>query len=310
MQLIRGQHNLRPAHRGCVATIGNFDGVHLGHQAVFAALRQKAESFGVPATVIIFEPQPMEYFHAENVPARLTRLREKLAALKDCQIERVLLLEFSPHLASMPAEAFVQQVLIEGLAIRHLFVGDDFRFGRGRTGDYSLLQEEGGRHGFSVQDLHTIEHDNSRISSTRIRQALAEGDFSTAEWCLGRPYRICGRVAHGNKKGRTIGFPTLNLDLHRRVSPLDGVFAVRVRGLEQEPIPGVANVGTRPTLDGESKQLLEVHLFDFSREVYGEHVAVEFVQRIRDEQKFESFSELQQQIQLDARMARDLFGLE
>ena len=204
MQFIRGQHNLRPEHQGCVATIGNFDGVHLGHQAVFEALKKKAREYGVPATVIIFEPQPMEYFHIQDVPARLTRLREKLAAIKNCQIDRVLLLEFGPHLASMEAGEFVQRVLIEGLAIRHLFVGDDFRFGKGRKGNYGLLQEEGGKHGFSVEDLHTIEHENFRISSTRIRQALAEGDFLTAEQCLGRPYQICGRVAHGNKKGRTI----------------------------------------------------------------------------------------------------------
>ena len=309
MQLIRGQHNLRPEHRGCVATIGNFDGVHLGHQAVFEALKKKARVYGVPETVIIFEPQPMEYFHVKDVPARLTRLREKLAAIKNCQIGRVLLLEFGPHLAGMEAGEFVQRVLIEGLAIRHLFVGDDFRFGKGRKGDYRLLREEGKKHDFSVEDLHTIEHESFRISSTRIRQALAEGDFLTAERCLGRPYQICGRVAHGNKKGRTIGFPTLNLDLHRRVSPLDGVFAVRVSGLEQTPVPGVANVGTRPTLDGESKQLLEVHLFDFSGDVYGEHVAVEFVQRLRNEQKFESFAQLQQQIQLDAKLAREIHGL-
>ena len=289
MELIRGQHNLRAQHRGCVATIGNFDGVHVGHKAVFSALKEKAEEFGVPATVIVFEPQPMEYFHAKNVPARLTRLREKLAALAENEIDRVLLLEFGPHLASMSASEFIQQILVDGLSIHHLFVGDDFRFGKGREGDFSLLQQEGEKHGFSVEDLHTIEHENSRVSSTRIRLALAEGDFITAEQCLGRPYQICGRVAHGNKKGRTIGFPTLNIDLHRRVSPLDGVFAVRVKGLGDAALPGVANVGTRPTLDGESKQLLEVHIFDFSRQVYGEHVAVEFVERIRDEKRFASF---------------------
>lgn len=309
MQLIRGQYNLRTEHRGCVATIGNFDGVHLGHQRVFSALMERAKAFDVPATVIIFEPQPMEYFHVEQTPARLTRLREKLATIADCGIDRVLLLEFGPHLAGMPAEEFIQAVLVNGLAIKHLFVGDDFRFGRKRGGDFSLLQQAGAQHGFKVENMNTISLEENRISSTRIRLALERGDFVSAESCLGRPYQICGRVAHGNKRGRTIGFPTLNVNLHRLVSPLQGVFAVRVRGLDEQALPGVANVGSRPTVDGESQQLLEVHVFDFERQVYGEHVAVEFVERLRDEQKFESFSDLRSQIQLDADRAREFFGL-
>jgi len=309
MQLIRGQYNLRTEHQGCVATIGNFDGVHLGHQAVFSALQERAKSFAVPATVIVFEPQPMEYFHVEQTPARLTRLREKLAAMADCGIDRVLLLEFGPHLAAMPAEEFIQTVLVNGLGIKHLIVGDDFRFGRKRGGDFTLLQQAGDQHGFEVEDMNTISHKENRISSTRIRLALEQGDFTSAESCLGRPYQICGRVAHGDKRGRTIGFPTLNVNLHRLVSPLHGVFAVRVKGLDEQALPGVANVGSRPTVDGEPQQLLEVHIFDFARQVYGEHVAVEFVERLRDEQKFESFSDLQSQIQLDADRAREFFGL-
>ena len=309
MQLIRGQYNLRQEHLGCVATIGNFDGVHLGHQAVFAALQEQATALGVPATVIIFEPQPMEYFHVENTPARLTRLREKLAAIADCGIQHVLMLEFGPHLAGMPAENFIQDVLVGGLGIKHLFVGDDFRFGKQRGGDFSMLQQAGEQHGFQVENMNTISHADDRISSTRIRLSLAEGDFATAESCLGRPYQICGRVAHGNEKGRTIGFPTLNVNLHRRVSPLLGVFAVKVKGLEDQALPGVANVGTRPTLEGDPQQLLEVHLFNFDRQVYGEHVAVEFVERLRDEKKFASFADLQHQIELDADRARELFRL-
>ena len=309
MQLIRGEYNLRTEHQHCVASIGNFDGVHLGHQAVFSAMQERSKALGVPATVIIFEPQPMEYFHLVQTPARLTRLREKLAAIADCGIDRVLMLEFGHHLAGMEANEFIDTVLVNGLAIRHLFVGDDFRFGKGRGGDFSLLQQAGETHGFQVEDMNTISHKDARISSTRIRQLLAEGDFASAKSCLGRPYRICGRVAHGNERGRTIGFPTLNVNLHRRVSPLHGVFAVKVNGLEEQALPGVANVGTRPTLDGESQQLLEVHVFDFDRQVYGEHVAVEFVERLRDEKKFDSFADLQRQIQLDAATARAIFGL-
>ncbi len=310
MQLIRGQYNLRPEHRDCVVTIGNFDGVHLGHQAVFSALQERAMAIDAPATVVIFEPQPMEYFHVDRAPARLTRLREKLAAIAGCGIQRVLLLEFGHLLAGMPAEEFIDNVLVDGLAANHLLVGDDFRFGKGRSGDFSLLQQAGKQYGFQVEDMNTLSHKDARISSTRIRTALTKGDFATAESCLGRPYQICGRVAHGNKRGRTIGFPTLNIYLHRRVSPLLGVFAVKVRGFEEQVLPGIANVGSRPTLDGESQQLLEVHLFDFDRQVYGEHVAVEFVERLRNEKRFESFPELQRQILLDAVRAHELFELQ
>lgn len=306
MELVRGQHNLHARHRGCAATIGNFDGVHLGHQAVFNALREKAAQMGVSSTVILFEPQPMEFFLPQKAPSRLTRLREKLMHVGSCGIDRVVLLEFHQRLASLTAEEFIQQVLVGGLAIRHLYVGDDFRFGRERKGDFSLLQEAGEKQGFSVQGMDTISHDDRRISSTRIREALAVGDFPTAERCLGRPYQICGRVGRGTQRGRTIGFPTLNVNLHRRVSPVQGVFAVQVQGLHDEDLPGVANVGTRPTVDGKGNPLLEVHLFDFDRQVYGTRVGVTFVNKIRDEKKFSSFDELQQQILLDASRARKI----
>jgi riboflavin kinase/FMN adenylyltransferase len=309
MQLVRGTHNLRPAHRGCVATIGNFDGVHLGHQAVFAALQARARDMGLPAVVITFEPQPLEYFRPSEAPARLTRLREKLAAIADSGIDRVLLLEFGPHLAALSAEAFIQQVLVDGLDIRHLYVGDDFRFGHGRSGDFGLLQQAGKAHGFGVESLHSVIHLDERVSSTGIRQALAAGDLQRAAHWLGRPYAICGRVAHGNKRGRSIGFPTLNVDLHRRVSPLRGVYAVRLSGLDDKPLPGVANVGNRPTVTGDDRFLLEVHLFDFDRQVYGAHVAVEFVAHIREERKFASFDELREQIQVDAAKAREILGI-
>ncbi len=309
MQLIRGQHNLRASHRGCVATIGNFDGVHLGHQAVFRALRDKAAEYGLPATVILFEPQPMEFFRPEQAPARLTRLREKLIHIRACGIDRVLLLEFNGSLAELEAAAFVKRILVDGLGIRHLYVGDDFRFGRGRQGDFSLLRARGEEYGFGVESMDTVCHDDCRISSTRIRQALEVGDFATAEACLGRSYQICGRVGHGNRRGRTIGFPTLNINLHRRVSPLTGVFAVRVQGLAEGDLPGVANIGTRPTVDGEGRPLLEVHLFDFDRQVYGRQVGVSFVSRIREERRFPSFDDLKQQILKDAADARRILGI-
>lgn len=309
MRIIRGLHNLRPEDRGCVATIGNFDGVHVGHRAVFQRLRTRGRELGLPSTVITFEPQPLEYFAPGAAPARLTRLREKLSALQAVGIERVVLLQFGPRLAQMTAQAFVAQLLIDGLGVQFLLVGDDFRFGRGRAGDFALLREIGSVQGFDVEDLHTITHGEERISSTRIREALSRGDLGNARHLLGRPYAICGRVAHGHKRGRTIGYPTANLNMHRRVSPLRGVFAVMVDGVGERSLPGVANIGTRPTVNGDHRYLLEVHLFDFSGDIYGRHARVEFRLKLRDEKKFDSFDELRQQIDLDATAAREFLGV-
>ena len=307
MRLIRGLHNLRAADRGCVATIGNFDGVHLGHRAVFQRLLARGRQLGLPATVITFEPQPMEFFAADAAPARLTRLREKIAASAADDIERIMLLEFGHRLAAMDAETFIRRLLIDGLGARFLLVGDDFRFGHNRQGDFALLQAAGREHGFTVEDLHTIKLGDERVSSTRIREALARGDLEQARHLLGRPYRICGRVAHGDERGRSIGFPTANINLHRRRSPLRGVFAVEVHGLDQGPLPGVANIGKRPTVQG-TEERLEVHLFDFDRTIYGAHLAVEFRLRLRDEQRFESFQALKTQIGRDAAAAREFLG--
>lgn len=309
MLLIRGLHNLRAAHRDCVATIGNFDGVHLGHQAVLASLTARAQAAGVPSLVITFEPQPMEYFRPAQAPARLTRLREKLEAIEACGVDRVLLIRFNAAFAAIAAEDFVRRILVERLGIRHLYVGDDFRFGRGRAGDFALLATMGREYGYGVESLETVVEDDCRVSSTRIREALQRGDMAHAARCLGRRYRICGKVAHGNKRGRTIGFPTLNVALLRRETPLLGVFAVLVLGVAEQPWPGVANIGVRPTLDGEGRLLLEVHLFDFAGDLYGRHVEVDFVERIRDERKFESFDALREQIERDAQRAREIHGL-
>lgn len=309
MQLVRGLHNLRPEHRGCVATIGNFDGVHLGHQSVFRHLMEKGDELNLPTTVITFEPQPQELFRPAGAPARLTRLREKLLAIAATGVQRVVVLEFNRRLAAMAAEGFIKELLVEGLGVRFLSVGDDFRFGRERRGDFALLRRMGGIYGFEVEDMNTYKLDADRVSSTRIRELLSQGDFVTAGEYLGRPYRICGRVAHGDKRGRSIGFPTMNINLHRRVSPLNGVYAVQVEGLGGgPPRQGVANIGVRPTVAGGQRYLLEVHLFDFQRSVYGAHVSVEFVRKLRDEMRFENFEALRRQILRDTAAARKILG--
>ncbi len=303
MELIRGLHNLKARHRGCAATIGNFDGVHLGHQAVLGQLAQKAAELGSPSTVILFEPQPQEFFQPQAAVGRLMRLREKLLALRRYAVDRVLCLRFNAHLAAMDAEEFIRRVLIEGLAVRYLVVGDDFRFGHGRRGDFGTLQRAGQAHGFPVVPMHTFGVEHGRASSTRIRAALAAGDLALAEKLLGRTFRLSGRVAHGDKRGRAIGVPTANIYLHRRATPLTGVYVVEVFGPEHEPLAGVANIGTRPTVGG-TRSLLEVHIFDFAEEIYGRYVEVEFLHKLRDEQRFDSFELLVARIRRDIEEAR------
>jgi len=307
MELIRGVHNLRPRHRGCVATIGNFDGVHLGHQAVLGQLAQKADELALPATVMVFEPQPQEFFAPQRAPARLTRLREKLQALRRMGVDRVLCVRFDARFAAQSAEEFIDRLLLDGLGVRYVTVGDDFRFGQGRRGDFAMLQQAGRTHGFQVVNMHTFSIDGSRVSSTRVRQALADGDLAQAEKLLGRPYRMSGRVAQGHKRGRSIGFPTANIHLHRKTTPIHGVYAVEVFGLDEEPLAAVANVGNRPTVDG-TRSLLEVHLFDFDQDIYGRYVQAEFKHWIRAERRFESFDALKDQIALDAAEAREYFA--
>lgn len=307
LELIRGLHNLQPRHRGCVATIGNFDGVHLGHQAVLGQLADEADRLGLPSLVMIFEPQPEEFFAPERAPARLTRLREKLMALRRYAAERVLCVRFDARFAALSAQAFIEDILVARLGVRYLVVGDDFRFGHRRAGDFAMLREAGARLGFQVVNMHTFVVDGERVSSTRIRRALAAGDLAGAEKLLGRPYRMCGRVAHGDKRGRGFGFPTANIHLHRRNTPVRGVFAVELFGVEGEPVAGVANVGTRPTVDG-TRTLLEVHLFDFDRDIYGAYVNVSFLHKLRDEMRFDSFDALTAQIAADVAAARTWFA--
>jgi len=306
MELIRGLHNLRASHRGCVATIGNFDGVHLGHQAVIGQLAETAQSLALPTAVITFEPQPLEYFAPTKVPARLTRLREKLQALRRFAVDRVLCIRFDEHFAALSAEEFIERVLVDGLAVRYLVVGDDFHFGAGRRGNFSMLADAGRHHGFQVVNMHTFNIDGERVSSTRIRTALAMGDLAGAAKLLGRPYRMCGRVAHGDKIGRTLGVPTANIHLHRKQTPVSGIFVVELFGLAGEPLPGVASVGTRPTVNG-TRPLLEVHLLDFDGDLYGAYVSVNFLLKLRDEKRFDTVEEMRRQILVDIEHAREYF---
>lgn len=309
MRLIRGLHNLRLSHRGGAVTIGNFDGLHRGHRAVLEQLKKRAAQKQLATTVMTFEPTPQEYFSPQTAPPRLQRLRDKLAMLQDLGIDQVLCLRFGRQLAQLGADEFVSRILVDGLHVRYLVVGDDFRFGKDRTGDFAYLQRVGRERDFEVVSTRTFVDSNARVSSTRVRQALEAGDLATANQLLGHSFRICGRVAHGQKRGRSIGFPTANIRLHRAATPVKGVFAVRVHGLGLQPVAGVANVGTRPTVDG-SHWVLEVHLFDFDADIYGRYVDVEFRKKLRDEKKFESFEALKQQIQLDAEQARQFLASE
>ncbi|MGR6035913.1 MAG: bifunctional riboflavin kinase/FAD synthetase [Candidatus Nitrosoglobus sp.] len=305
-KLIRGLYNLRPQHLGSVATIGNFDGVHLGHEAVLRQLIAKAAELQRPSLLITFEPPPDEFFTPEKAPARLTRFREKLQVLCPSPVNWVLCLRFNLSLASMEAKDFIRVVLVERLGIRYLIAGDDFRFGRGRQGDFTLLQKAGKHYGFGVAHMHTFYLEGERVSSTRIRKALAHGDLIEAEKLLGRPYSMSGRVIRGDKRGRTLGFPTANIKLHRRKIPLNGVFAVKVYGLGS-PLPGVANLGVRPTIDGR-RPLLEIHLLNFEGDLYRRYVQVNFLHQLRQEERFESLSALRQQIGKDCAAARNFFA--
>lgn len=304
MQLVRGLHNLRPRHRGCVATIGNFDGVHRGHQAILARLRKRAAELGLPSCVVIFEPQPREFFAPDKAPARLTRLREKLCLLEQQGIDQVLCLAFNRRLRELSAAEFVHAVLVEGLAVRHLEVGDDFRFGCDRAGDFDFLLRAGAAEGFSVEAATTIEVDGQRVSSTRLREVLARGDLQAAQALLGRPFSLTGRIVHGQKLGRQLGAPTANVQLKRRSTPLSGVYMVSLV-LDGSPHPGVANIGMRPSVRSDGQPHLEVHLLDLQADLYGRRVQVVFHHKLRDEQRFASLEALKAAISADIAAARD-----
>ncbi len=311
MQLIRGFYNL-PNHsvltNGCVLSIGNFDGVHLGHQQILARLINKSIELGLPSVVMLFEPQPREFFAKKvddltacNVPARLMRLRDKLKYLEKSGIDFVLCVRFSERFAKLTAEEFIQDLLVKQLKVRYLSVGDDFRFGAKRAGDYHTLQAAGKTYHFTVEESHTHSFEQDRISSSLIRELLQKDKLALVEKLLGKPYSIAGRVAHGNKLGRTIGFPTANIMLNRLVVPIHGVYAVQIE-TQTGVFQGIANVGNRPTING-TKPLLEVHIFDFNRSIYGEAIEVRFIKKLRNEVKFSNFEALKQQIEKDKQQA-------
>lgn len=308
MKLLRSLDPRRPGLRACVATIGNFDGVHLGHQAILRQLQGAARRELLPAVVIVFEPQPQEYFRAAQAPARLTRLREKYEILRTLQIDCLVCLRFDQRLAELSAERFVEEIVVGRLGVRYLVVGDDFRFGHQRRGDFRLLCELGERCGFAVERADTFEVDGARVSSTRVRDALESGDLDQARRLLGRDYGISGRVMHGDKRGMSLGFPTINIRLQRRACALEGVFAVRVKGLAAARLPGAAYVGGRPTFD-PGPPLLEVFIFDFDQECYGRTIHVEFISKLRTDHRFDSLESLRQQIAEDVSRARKILAV-
>ena len=306
MEFIRGIHNIKAVHQGTVLTIGNFDGVHRGHQAVIEGAIKRARALGVPATVMLFEPQPSELFLKDKAPARLYRLRDKYMQLARLGVDRLLCVNFTPAFSTMSAMDFIEHLLVEKLAIRHLIVGDDFCFGKNRQGNFDMLKQEGERLGFGVTDTQSYRHANCRISSTNIRKAIMGGDFIEAESMLGHPFSINGVVSHGAKKGRTIGFPTANVALRRKVSPVMGVFAVSAVTAEGT-FQGVANIGRKPTVNGTTLQL-EVHLFEYKGQLYGQQIEVILHKKLRDEQKFASLEVLKEQIARDVIQAQAFFA--
>ena len=286
-------------------TIGNFDGIHRGHQAMLARLIEAADDLALPAAVLTFDPPPREFFAREAAPPRLSSLRAKLERFAAHEVARVYVARFDARLASLPPESFIEDVLVRRLGVRWLLVGEDFRFGKGRAGDLSTLRRVART--ISIEAMRTVAVEGERASSTAVRAALAAGNLAHAHALLGRPFAISGRVAHGAKLGRALGFPTANLRL-RRKPPVTGVFAVRVHGLGETPRAGVASVGVRPTVSASGMPLLEVFIFDFDDVIYGRRVGVEFVHKLRDEERFGDVAALTRQIRSDVAQARDFFS--
>lgn len=301
MQVFR--HFQRPAASPVALAIGNFDGVHLGHQALLKRLVETAKLRGLIATVMTFEPHPREFFAPEQAPARLASLREKLELFAEAGVEQVFVCHFNQKFARVTAETFMQEILRDALAAQVILVGEDFRFGAGRKGSAADFRA----HGFECISLPQVEFDGARVSSTAVREALAAGNLDKAARLLGRPYSISGEVVHGDKLGRQLGYPTANVHMRHDRPPLFGVYAVKLEGLAHECLPGVASLGVRPTMKHNGKPTLEVHLFDFDREIYGKHVRVQFLHKIRDEMKFPDLDTLKQWISADETAARNYF---
>jgi riboflavin kinase/FMN adenylyltransferase len=321
MKVFRGYHHPQLAAQ-CALTIGNFDGVHRGHQAMLALLKNEAQHRGVPSCVMSFEPHPRDYFAAvarkpELAPARIATLRDKLTELANCGIDQCVVLPFNARLASQPAEAFIEDVLVKGLGVRYVLVGDDFRFGAKRAGDYSMLDAAGERLGFDVARMNSYEVSNTRVSSSAVREALGQGQMTRVASLLGRPYSISGHVVHGRKLGRDLGFRTLNLRFSHWKPAASGIFAVKVFGLSDNPLPGVANLGIRPSLDPDDvnggRVLLETHCLAWPDSLgpegaYGKIIRVELLHKLHDELKYDGLDSLKAGIARDCDDARAFFA--
>ena len=292
---------------GSVVTIGAFDGLHLGHQALLHAAFDTAGKTGMPTVVMSFEPTPKEFFAGDKPPARLMRFREKFDALSQCGVDIFFCPRFDSTMRDIDAPTFVRRLLVHTMNVRELIIGDDFRFARRREGNVETLERAGAALNFSVAQAPSVIVGGERVSSTAIRDALWSGDLQRAERLLGKPYRMSGRVIPGQKLGRDLGYPTANVNLQRRQSAVMGIFAVRVSGISDVPLDGVASVGTRPTFDGV-KPLLEVHIFDFDEDVYGRYIHVDFIARLREERKFDSADALIEQMHIDSRQAREILA--
>ncbi|MDD5179765.1 MAG: bifunctional riboflavin kinase/FAD synthetase [Gallionellaceae bacterium] len=304
MLIFRGLHS--PDRQPVALTIGNFDGVHLGHQALLRQLSAAAQACGLPAAVLVFEPHPREFFTPQQAPARLTNMREKLELFAGLGMDRVHVCRFNSSFAQMGAADFIHALHRE-VAAKFVLIGDDFRFGNARSGDFALMEKIGEQHGFAVQAMHSVLHDDIRISSTAVRAALADGNMRMAQRYLGRPYSISGRVEHGDGMGKRLGFPTANIQLKHNRPPLSGIFVVRMQGDGLPPMNGVASLGVRPTVRQDGKYVLEVHLFDFAHNIYNRHMRVDFLHKLRDEEKYPDVETLTRQIALDVENAKQWF---
>ncbi|HQS58193.1 MAG: riboflavin biosynthesis protein RibF [Gallionellales bacterium 35-53-114] len=296
-----------PDRQPVALTVGNFDGVHLGHKALLSRLLDAARLRGIPSAVVIFEPHPREFFTPDQAPARLTSLREKLELLAEVGVDRVHICRFNSQFAQMSASSFID-ALHKNLSVKYVLIGDDFRFGSGRSGDFALMEKIANQQGFTVEAMHSVMFDGVRASSTAVRAALAGGHMRAAMRFLGRPYSISGRVVHGDKLGREIGFPTANVQMKHNRPPLSGIFVVRVTGDHIPPLHGAASLGVRPTVHANGRAVLEIHLLDFAAEIYGQHLRVEFLHKLRNEEKYPDLKSLTQQIALDVANTRNWFN--
>lgn len=293
--------------KGSVATIGSYDGLHLGHQKLLGHVLEQAKARGLPSVVMSFEPTPKEFFSQDKPPARLMRFREKFEALAEFGVDVFFCPRFDEAMKNISAATFIRRILIHALNIEHLVIGDDFRFAQDRAGHLETLQRAGSALGFTVDEIPSVVVDGARVSSTAIREKLWEGDLSEARRLLGKDYRMSGKVIEGNHLGRSLGYPTANINLNRLQSAVMGIFACRVSGKDWGPLDAVASVGTRPTFE-ESKPLLEVHIFDFDQDIYGEYIHVDFIARLRSEEKFDDVRDLIDQMHRDSARAREILA--